>query len=387
MFFVGIDIAKNKHFASVMSSDGELLAEPFPFSNDITGFNFFLSKISSLEKQKVLIGLESTAHYGENIISFLFNLDYKIGFINPIQTASLRNSNIRKTKNDKVDTLLIIKALTLGNYNLVQKRDVNILKLKSLCLSRRNLVTLRSRSKIQLATYVDQLFPELNSFFRSGLHINVSYQLLTLYSSPNEIKDLHLTYLSNLLSKASRGKYSKNDAIRLKDLAVNSVGIDNPTLSVQIKHAIKQIELFSKQINEVESLCKTIVDELKSPIMTIPGMSYIQASVILAVIGDISRFEHPSQILAYAGLDPSVIQSGNFNARSTRMSKRGSSMLRYALVYAAHNVTLHNYTFKKYYDLKVSQGKSHYCALGHVAHKLVRVIFYLLTKDVSFNLA
>lgn len=387
MFFVGIDIAKNKHFASVMSSDGELLVEPFPFSNDITGFNLFLSKISSLAKQKVLIGLESTAHYGENIISFLFNLDYKIGLINPIQTASLRNSNIRKTKNDKVDTLLIIKALTLGNYSLVLKRDINIFKLKSLCLSRRNLVTLRSRSKIQLATYVDQLFPELNHFFKAGLHINVSYQLLKLYSSPNQIKDLHLTYLSNLLSKASRGKYSKNDAIRLKELAGNSVGIDNPTLCIQIKHAISQIELFSKQIDEVEALCKSIVDELKSPIMTIPGISYIQASVILAVIGDITRFSHPSQILAYAGLDPSVIQSGNFNARSTRMSKRGSSMLRYALVYSAHNVVKSNSTFKDYYLTKVSQGKSHYCALGHVAHKLVRIIFYLLTRNVNFNLA
>jgi len=387
MFYVGIDIAKNKHFASVMSSDGEILCEPFSFSNDITGFKFFLSKISSLDKQKLLIGLESTAHYGENIISFLFDLDYKIGIINPIQTASLRKSSIRKTKTDKVDTFIIIKALTLNNFSLLNLRDVNVLKLKGLCRSRRNLVTLRSRSKIQLATYVDQLFPELNSFFKSGLHINVSYQLLKLYSSPKDVANLHLTTLSNVLTKASRGKYTKHDAIRLKELASNSVGINNPSLSIQIKHAIDQIELFTGQINEIENLYKSILDSTNSPILTIPGMSYIQAAPILACIGDINRFNHPCQVLAYAGLDPSVIQSGNFNARSTRMSKRGSGMLRYALVYSAHNVVKNNSTFRDYYLSKTSQGKSHYCALGHAAHKLVRVIFKLLKDDIPFNLA
>lgn len=86
------------------------------------------------------------------------------------------------------------------------------------------------------------------------------------------------------------------------------------------------------------------------------------------------------------GLDPSVVQSGNFNARSTRMSKRGSGMLRYTLIYSAHNVVKYNATFKAYYDLKRSQGKSHYCALGHVAHKLVRVVFKMLNENVSFNL-
>lgn len=385
-YFVGIDIAKNTHWASCISSDGEIIFDPFSFANDNNGFQKLISKLESLDKTKILIGLESTAHYGENIISYLFNLDFDIGIINPIQTANLRRSNIRKTKNDKVDTKIIIKALTLGNYSLITCRDINNLKLKGLCRSRRNLVTMRSKAKIQLVSYMDQIFPELESFFKGNLHLNVSYQLLKKFSSPKEISNLHLTKLTNILKDNSHGRYKKADAIELRELAKSSVGIDNPTLSLQIKHAILQIELFDEQIKEVEYLYQEILDEMNSPILTIPGMSYNQAAVILGCIGDINRFEHSCQLLAYAGLDPSVIQSGNFQARSTRMSKRGSGMLRYSLVYSAHNVVKNNKTFKEYYDLKRSQGKSHYCALGHVSHKLVRIIFKMLKDNVVFDL-
>lgn len=386
MIYVGIDIAKNTHWASAMNSDGEILLEPFSFQNNNEGFQKFISKLSNFDKQKMLIGLESTAHYGENIISYLFNLDYKIGIINPIQTSNLRKSNIRKTKNDKVDTFIIIKSLTLNNYNLVTTRDINNIKLKGLGRSRHNLIVMRSRSKIQLASFIDQLFPELNKFFKGNLHLNVSYQLLKKYSSPKDISSLHLTKLSNILHDNSHGRYNKEDAIRLRELAKNSVGIDNPTLSLQIKQAILQIELYTEQIEEVEKLSKQILDEMKSKLLTIPGMSYNQATVIHGFIGDISRFNKSCQLLAYAGLDPSIYQSGNFEARSTRMSKRGNSLLRYNLVYAAHNLVLHNRTFKEYYDLKRSQGKTHYCALGHCAHKLVRVIFKMLKSNVDFNL-
>ncbi len=385
-YFIGIDIAKNTHWASCLSSDGEIVSEPFSFSNDNNGFQKFISKFESLPKEKILIGLESTAHYGENIISYLFNLNYNIGLINPIQTANLRRSNIRKTKNDKVDTKIIIKALTLGNYSPITSRDINNLKLKGLCRSRRNLVTMRSKAKIQLVSDMDQLFPELAQFFKGNLHLNVSYQLLKDFSSPKEIANLHLTKLSNILHDNSHGRYNKQDAICLREIAKNSVGIENPSLSLQVKHSILQIELYDEQIVEVEALYQSILDEMNSPILSIPGMSYNQAAVIIGCIGDINRFNRSCQLLAYAGLDPSVIQSGNFQARSTRMSKRGSGMLRYSLVYAAHNVVKNNQTFKDYYELKRSQGKSHYCALGHVAHKLVRIIFKMLKENVTFNL-
>ena len=190
---------------------------------------------------------------------------------------------------------------------------------------------------------------------------------------------MHLNKLSNILHDNSHGRYKKENDIKLRELARNSVGIDNSSLSLQI-------ELYDKQIKEVKSLYHKIIDEMNTKILTIPGMLYNQAAVILGCIGDIDHFQHSWQLLAYAGLDLCVIQSGNFQARSTRMSKHGSGMLKYTLVYSSHNVIKNNKIFREYYELKRSQGKSHYCALGHVDHKLVRVIFKMLKDNVVFDL-
>lgn len=386
MIYVGIDIAKRTHYASVMNSDGEILAEPFPFTNDLAGFQKLLSCIGSFPKEQLLIGMESTAHYAENLTCFLFSRDFQVCIINPIQTASLRKSNIRKTKTDSVDTFLIIKALSLHDYRRFSKRDYDSLQLKNLCRFRQKLMKARTKVKIQLVSYVDLIFPELQYFFKSGIHTKSCYALLKTESNPDRIAKMHLTRLSNLLKKTSKGHYTKNHAIALKELASQSVGIKDDTLSLQILQSIEQIEMYTQQISKVEASISEIMDCLDSVIKTIPGIGNLNGAMIIGEIGDISRFEKPCQLLAYAGLDPSVYQSGKFTAARTRMSKRGSKLLRYALINAAWQLTLHNETFKAYYDLKVSQGRRHYNALGHVAHKLVRVIHKMMTDNLVFDL-
>lgn len=386
MIYVGIDIAKRTHYASVMNSDGEILAEPFPFSNDHAGFQKLLSCIDSYPKEHLLIGMESTAHYAENLTCFLFTREFRICIINPIQTASLRKSNIRKTKTDAVDTFLIIKALSLHNYRCFSQRDYDSLQLKNLCRFRQKLMKARTKVKIQLVSYVDLIFPELQYFFKSGIHTKSCYALLKTESNPDRIAKMHLTRLSNLLKKTSKGHYTKNHAIALKELASQSVGIKDDTLSLQILQSIEQIEMYSQQISRVEASISEIMDSMDSVIKTIPGIGNLNGAMIIGEIGDISRFEKPCQLLAYAGLDPSVYQSGKFTAARTRMSKRGSRLLRYALINAAWQLTLNNDTFKTYYDLKISQGRRHYNALGHVAHKLVRVIHKMMTDNLTFNL-
>ena len=386
MIYVGIDIAKRTHYASVMNSDGEILAKPFPFTNDLAGFQKLLSCIGSFPKEQLLIGMESTAHYAENLTCFLFSRDFQVCIINPIQTASLRKSNIRKTKTDSVDTFLIIKALSLHDYRRFSKRDYDSLQLKNLCRFRQKLMKARTKVKIQLVSYVDLIFPELQYLFKSGIHTKSCYALLKTESNPDRIAKMHLTRLSNLLKKTSKGHYTKNHAIALKELASQSVGIKDDTLSLQILQSIEQIEMYTQQISKVEASICEIMDHMDSVIKTIPGIGNLNGAMIIGEIGDISRFEKPCQLLAYAGLDPSVYQSGKFTAARTRMSKRGSKLLRYALINAAWQLTLHNETFKAYYDLKVSQGRRHYNALGHVAHKLVRVIHKMMTDNLVFDL-
>ena len=388
MIYVGIDVAKLNHFASAISSDGEELIKPFKFTNDADGFQLLSSHLDSLPDDSFIIGLESTAHYGDNLVRYLINNGHKVCIINPIQTATLRKNNIRKTKTDKVDTYIIAKTLMLQqSHRFITVDDINLMDLKALGRFRQKSLKQRTRLKIQLKTYVDETFPELQYFFKSGLHQKAVYALLKEAPSAKDIASMHLTHLAHLLECASHGHFKKETASQLRVLARKSVGSPDSALSIQVVHAIEQIELLDSQIDHVEAEMTDIMKYLDSVIMSIPGIGYINGGMILGEIGDIRRFPGPKQLLAFAGLDPSVYQSGNFQAKRTRMSKRGSKVLRYALVNAAHNVVKNNSTFKAYYDAKMAEGRTHYNALGHCAGKLVRIIYKMLTDKVEFNLA
>ena len=387
MIYVGIDIAKLNHYASAIDSDGVVLIEPFEFLNDNAGFYTLLSKLNSFELDDIIIGLESTAHYGNNLVSFLVTKGLHVCVINPIQTATLRKNNIRKTKTDKVDTLVIAKAVALMDHpRFVTLYDIALMQLKNLGRFRMNLVKQRSRTKIQLTAYLDQVFPELQYFFKSGIHQKTVYAILKEAPSATQIASMHLTHLKNLLVSNSHGHFKKETALELRVLAQKSVGTADRSLSIQITQSIAQIELLDSQIDTVESEMKDIVTSLDSVIMTKPRIGPINGGKILGEIGDINRNSKPRKLLAFAGLDPSVYQSGNFIAKKTKMSKRGSSALRYALMNAAHNIVKYNQTFKEYYDSKRAEGRGHYNALGHCAGKLVRIIYKMLKDDVEFNL-
>ena len=384
MIYVGIDIAKLNHFASAISSDGEILIEPFKFTNDNDGFQLLLSKLDPLDKDSIIIGLESTAHYGDNLVRYLVACNYKVCVLNPIKTSTMRKNNIRKTKTDKVDTYIICKTLMMQeSLRFVTFYDLDLMDLKALGRFRQKTIKQRTRLKIQLTSYVDEIFPELQYFFKSGLHQKSVYVLLKEAPTPEAIASMHMAHL---LKVNSHGHFDKTNAQQLRVLEQKPVGANDSALSIQVTHSIRQIELLDSQLERVEAEMTDIMKFNDSVIMTIPGIGYINGGMILGEIGDIHRFSTPNKLLAYAGLDPSVYQSGNYQAKKTRMSKRGSKVLRYALVNAAHNVVKNNATFKSYYDAKMAEGRTHYNALGHCAGKLVRVIWKMLTDEVEFNL-
>lgn len=252
----------------------------------------------------------------------------------------------------------------MNAFRLYTENNIKTLQLKSLCRFRQKLKKSKARLKIQLVSYVDMIFPELQFFFKYGLHIKTCYELLKAYSSPDDIAALRLTKLSNLLSKASRGRFGKKNAKSLKSLAASSVGVKNTYISIQITQTIAQSELIESQLAELEQIIEKAMDELDSVIMSVSGIGKLNGAMILGEIGDIHRFSHPSKLLAYAGLDPILNQSGKLNAKRTRMSKRSSKVLRYALINAAWKVSLNNDIFKRYFDSKFAQGHSHYAALG-----------------------
>lgn len=387
MIYVGIDVAKLNHFASLISSDGEILVGPFQFSNDGDGFQYLVSAFEPFDDEEIIIGLESTAHYADNLIRYLVAEAYNVCVLNPLSTSSMRKNNIRKTKTDKIDTYIIAQTLMMQkSYRFVTFEDLDLMNLKELGRFRQKTIKQRTRLKIQLTSYLDQTFPELQYFFKSGLHQKSVYALLKEAPTAKAIASMHLTHLAALLTKTSHGHFKKEQAAELRVLARKSVGQSNQALSIQVTSVIAQIELLDEQIARVEAEMTEIMRFNDSVIMTIPGIGYLNGGMILGEIGDIHRFSTPKKLLAFAGLDPSVYQSGNFNARRTRMSKRGSRVLRYALMNAAHNVVKNNATFKAYYDKKMAEGRTHYNALGHCAGKLVRVIWKMMTDEVEFNL-
>lgn len=314
----------------------------------------------------------------------MYEAGYKLAVINPIQTTALRKTSIRKTKTNKVDTLLIIKSLMVNSYRLYSQRDAESLKPKTLCRFRQNLKKSKARLKIQLAGYINLVFSEYAKFFKSGIHIAASYALLKKCSTPKEIAALRTSSLYSLLSKVSHGRFGKDTAEALKSLVASSVGVQNTYISIQIAQTIAQIELLEQQIIELDSAITEVMESLNSVIMTVPGIGTVNGACIFGEIGDINRFSKPCKLLVYAGLDPTVRQSGQFSVKSARMSKRGSALLRYAFINAAWQLSLHDFIFKTYCDLKISQGLNHYAALGHLAHKLVRVLFKLLHDNTPF---
>lgn len=386
MYYVGFDIAKENHYASIANSNGEVIQEAFLVKNSNNGFNYFMDKLkeNNINISDCLVGMESTGHYGENLIQFLHNKRFKIGIINPIQTDALRNSNIRKTKTDKIDTYLIIQSLMLKHYTPFVSKDIKILELRSLCRHRDDVLKYRTKLKVRLVAFVDQLFPELNLVFNS-IHLKSCYKLLSTYPSPKDIASTRVDAIANLLNKASKGHFSLEKAQQLKELAKSSIGVNNSSLSIQIKHSLKQIELLDDQLKELDLKIKEMMDEINSVILTIPGISYTLGSIILSEIGNIDKFASPTKLLAFEELDPSVKQSGNFNATIIKMSKRGSKLLRYAMLRASGLIIWNSETYNTYYNKKLAQGKSHNNAVCHVAHKLTRVIFHMLKENVEFK--
>lgn len=385
MVYVGVDAAKHTHYACVMNDKNSILTPPFAFTNNESGFEKFLNSFAKLDKNEVIVGMESTSVYGENLMSFLAGLEYAIALINPIETYGMRKGRIRNTKTDKIDSKLICKYLSKEEYRLIQPKELQLLSLRGLCRFRQTLKKSNARLKTQLVSYLDVSFPEYHTAFLSGIHGKASYAVLLEFPSASTISKANIVKLTNLLITASRGKFNRENADKLKELAKHSVA-SNSNMSFQIKQTVTQIKLIESQLLDLEQHICTAFDELHSIISTIPGIGALNGSMIISEIGDIRRFSNPNQLIAFAGLDPITSQSGNFKAKTTRMSKRGSSVLRYALINAAWNVSLNNLTFKNYYNEKLAQKNRHYTALGHVAGKLTRVIFKMLKDNVTFDL-
>ena len=390
MIYVGIDVAKDKHDCCILGSDGEILFSPFTIPNTLQGFDDLYEKIWSLasDMSEIKVGLEATGHYHINLLRSLLDNGLSSFVINPLHTNLYRKGqSLRKTKTDKVDAASIaMMLLTDRSLKPYSNTSYHNEELKSLTRYRFDKVQERARLKTSVSRLVSILFPELEKLVPT-LHMASVYALLSEFPGASFIASAHLTRLKHLLSDASKGHYGRDMALTIRDAATSSIGSVIPAKSLELKHTIHLIQVLSAEIDEIEDAINAIMDTLNSPITTIPGIKNRMGAMILAEIGDVSRFDNPDQILAYAGLSPSTYQSGQLTSSYAHMEKRGSRYLRYALFNAAIYVCHWDPTFKAYLAKKRTEGKHYYVAVSHACKKLVRVIYRMQLTGEAYRAA
>ena len=371
----------------MIDENAKNLFKAFSFSNTTDGANGLLEKLSVYtDCDNVEVGMEATDHYWLSIYSFLIEKGFTVHVVNPIQTDGWRKgTEIRKRKTDIIDSVLIADLIRYGDFDETSLSDEEMLSLRNLSRFRNYLVSSIGDLKRKVICVLDQVFPEYQSAF-SNIFGETSKELLSHLQTADDFENISSEQLENVLEKVSFKGFAKNKITQISELAANSFGLKfcRDSFSLQLKLLIEQIRFIEAQVSDVEAEIKTILQKIDSPITTIPGIGDINAAVILGEIGDISRFSNASKLAAYAGIDASVSQSGDYQSSNNRMSKRGSPYLRKALFQAALIAAFHGPVFSAFYQKKRSQGKHHLTAVGAVARKLCNTIFAVLKYNTPY---
>ena len=390
MIFVGIDVSKDKHDCFIVNSDAEILFDTFTILNNMEGFDDLFKKINSCSEDfsKIKVGLEATGHYSYNLLGYLLNKGLPTFVINPLHTNLFRKSlSLRQTKTDKIDSHTIASMLmsnvNLKSYSMALYHNE---ELKSLSRYRFDKVRERAKLKTSVSRLVTILFPELEKIV-STIHLSSIYELLYQFPGAIQVANAHLTKLSNLLANSSRGRLDKSKSIEIKQLAKNSIGSNMPAKSLELKHTINLIRELDTEISEIETEIEKIMYEIDSPILSIPGIGTSMAAMIISEIGSFNNFDSPDKILAFAGLAPTTYQSGKLESSHSKMEKRGSRYLRYALFNATKFVCNWDPNFAIYLSKKRAEGKHYNVAISHAAKKLVRVMFALEKSKTVYDKA
>ena len=388
MFYIGIDIAKKNHEASIIDSSGKSLSKSISFPNSTKGiekFNNFIAEFG-VTTNNCIIGMEATGHYWISLFSYIVDLGFTCYVINPIQSDAFRKMYVRQTKNDSVDSFIIAQIMRFGEFSISNFSDENTFALRNLTRYRFALVDECSDWKRKLVAILHQVFPEYSSLF-SNIYGVASKELLSKYPLPEDMLSIPAEELGNLLYECSKGRLGINKAEEIQSRARETFGIKfaKRSFSFQIKQIISQISFLEEQLKEIEIEISYLLEDICPIITTITGIGSVLGASIVSEIGNITRFERANQLVAYAGLDTRVKQSGDFSATNTKLSKRGSPYLRRSIWLAATVAAFKDPALSIYYQGLRARGKAHGTAIGAVARKLTNIIFAVLRDQKPYT--
>lgn len=388
MFYVGIDIAKNNHEASIIDENGKLLCESISFSNTQKGCEKLIALMDKFEAdtKNTIVGMEATGHYWLSVYSHLLGVNFNVKVINPIQSDAFRKMYIRQTKNDSKDSFIIAQIMRFGEYSTTALSEENIMALRQLSRYRLALVDECSDWKRRAISLLDQVFPEYSSLFSDTFGVT-SKEILLKYPTPEDMLKVSSRSLTNLLNKVSHGRFKSAKANELKETAKHSFGVKfaKDAFAFQIKQILSQIIFIENQLEELKSEISKLLKESNQVITTITGIGEVLGAIIIGEIGDINRFDSASKLVAFAGLDVKVNQSGQFTGTQNKISKRGSPYLRRAIWIAANRAAFCDPVLSDYYLSLRSRGKHHLTAIGAVARKMCNIIFAVLRDNKPYR--
>ena len=385
MLFVGIDIAKRNHEASVIAQDGSVVRKAMRFANSQAGYNKFMDMVRGLS-EPVVFGMEATGHYWLTLYTHLRNDGFTVHVINPIQSDALRGMYIRKTKTDSVDSVIIADVIRFGRYCETSVEPGDLQAMRELCRQRFYIIDMASDLKRKVIALLDQVFPEYEKLFSDTFGAS-SMEILSQYTTPEEMLSVSSQQLAEILEKASRGRLGAEKAVEIQDAAKNSFGIvmASSSFSLIIRQYIEQIRSLEASVDVFDAEIARLLSGFDTQLTTITGVGPTLAAVILSEIGgDIRRFSSPAKLAAYAGVDPTVKQSGDFSGSRMKMSKRGSPYLRRAIWLASTVAAFKDPAIHALYERKRAEGKDHMTVIGHICRKMISIIFAVLRDNTPY---
>ncbi|MGI6379246.1 MAG: IS110 family transposase [Anaerolineae bacterium] len=380
MLFCGIDIAKRQHAIALLDGKGQLVQPILSIPNDRAGFDQLIQALP--DPDAVAVGLEATGHYWVALYDALTRQGFSVVVLNPLQVAAYRRSGVRKVKSDRSDAVWIADFLRIANPSPTRQDLPVLLQLRELSRFRFRLTDQIGDIKRKLLTILDRVFPEYEQLF-SSVFLRTSRALLEQAVSAQEVAEMDLQELAALLQEASRGRFGREKAQQIQAHARRSVGVGflADAAQIEMRCLLAQIELLEQQRDQIDDALAILMDQIPQHLTSIPGIGPVTGAAIVAEIGDVSRFDSVEKLVAYAGIDPSVYQTGQFRASEAHMSKRGSPYLRHALWLAASVAIKHDPQLQAYYQRKRQEGKHYGTALGAVCRKLLARVYIVLKEQ------
>lgn len=405
---VGLDVAKGESQVQAFLDKGKPYRKSFSIQHNLEGLKGFLDFLQEIEKAaggyQPSVVLESTGHYHTPVVQFLEEQNYVYIVINPLISHRAKSSSLRKVKTDAIDAYHLCELYYKEELEPYKKRGIQLLNLRNLTRQQESIAEMAAKTKLQLHSLIDQVFPEFRGVFGS-LYSKVS--LLTLLAFPTSesvlsVDEKELTEKISSLCNSRSEKWANERAQKLREAALRNPFQHNQyqshifNLEMLINLVLQYQEHLSKLANEIASIAKEI--EEYEILQSIPGIGEKIAATIISEIGEIDRFDAAKKLVAFAGVDPSVYSSGKFTASINRITKRGSSRLRHALYMAIQSgirdarkkkttdeIIPRNKRLREFYDKKREEGKPFRVAIIACVNKLLHWIYALLKNRTTFQ--